>query len=102
MKLSGWRLILFARCRDATRITSDEFEGEVSRDRWWAARLHKLACGPCRRGLKQMRLLEEKLANAPTEVREQVRCACSTHGLSEQAAERIDQALVDARAGEFE
>ena len=63
--LRGWRLILFARCEHASHADSDAWDGPVEADRRWAARLHRIACGPCRCDHRQMKLLRRLLASAP-------------------------------------
>ncbi|QDT67988.1 hypothetical protein MalM25_08970 [Planctomycetes bacterium MalM25] len=88
--LRGWRLLLFARCEHASLAESDEWDGPVSRDRWWAARLHRLVCGPCRHEHRGMRWLRRLLDEAPEHV-------CGEHGsepaLSDEAAERLRRRL---------
>ncbi|WP_146445964.1 hypothetical protein [Botrimarina colliarenosi] len=99
---SGWRLVLFARCEEASRIDSDEWDGPVSRARWWAARLHRVGCGPCQHEARQMRWLRRMLASAPAEVRAKGRVLDPEPRLSDRAAERIRAALAEARRTESE
>ncbi len=93
--LRGWRLILFARCEHASLAESDEWDGPVARDRWWAARLHRLACRPCRREHRWMRWLRRLLEEAPEHVcgEHATEGACS---LSDEAAERLRRRLCEA------
>ncbi|QDV77491.1 hypothetical protein [Botrimarina mediterranea] len=98
--LRGWRLLLFARCDDASQTESDEWDGPVGRDRWWAARLHRLSCGPCRREAKQMRWLRRLLTSAPDKVRVAEVSETTAPPLSPEAAERIRQSLAAARDSE--
>ncbi len=100
LPLRNWRLLLFARCEHASQTESDEWDGPVERDRWWAARLHRLACGSCRREAKQMRWLRRMLSSAPDEVRAAMMAEPTTPPLSPQAAERIRQSLLDLRDSE--
>lgn len=97
--LRGWRLLLFARCEHASRADSDEWDGPIERDRWWAARLHRLACRPCRSEHRAFRWLRRMLASAPPEhVRSEQ--AVQERGLSPEAVERIGAALAEARVQE--
>lgn len=96
--LATVRFLLTARCRDTTRILSDEREQPASRTNWWASRLHFLSCGACRRFNKQLQLLDRLLKSAPPEVRERLAAIDTTTGLSEEAATRIETALVSARS----
>ena len=92
--MRGWRLLLFARCEHASLADSDEWDGPIARDRWWAARLHRLVCGPCRHDHRWMRWLRRLLDEAPEHV-----CGESCHtqsALTEEAADRLKQRLREA------
>lgn len=93
--LRGWRLVLFARCEHAALTESDEWDGPVSLDRWCAARLHRLVCGPCRREHRWMRWLHRLLKDAPEHV------CCGNHhaaesSLTDEAADRLKARLREA------
>ncbi len=94
--LRGWRLLLFAHCEDASRTESDEWDGPVESDRWWAARLHRLACGSCRHEARRLRWLRRMLSSAPDDVRAAALAQSETR-LSAEAADRIRTALAEAR-----
>jgi hypothetical protein len=100
LPLRNWLLLLFARCEHTSQTESDEWDGPVERDRWWAARLHRLACGSCRKEAKRMRWLRRMLGSAPKEVRAAALAEQAVPSLSPQAAERIRQSLADARDSE--
>lgn len=88
-------MLLFARCEHASLADSDEWDGLVERDRWWAARLHRLACRPCRSEHHWMRWLRRLLEEAPQHV-------CGEHdlnaesALSDEAADRLRRRLREA------
>lgn len=93
MRLSTLRYLLTARCRDASRVASDECDGPVSSTDWWAARLHWLACRPCRQSRDQLRLIDRFLKSAPAPS-----CNHCGHGdeqprLSPAAAARIKASI---------
>lgn len=92
--------MLFARCEHASKVESDEWDGPVASDRWWAARLHRVSCRPCRREAKLMRWLRKMLAQAPDEVRAEALAKAEAARLSPEAAERIQAALAAARDSE--
>ena len=99
-RLRGWRLLLFAGCEHATLAESDEWDGPIERDRWWASRLHRLACRPCRGRRRVMEWLRRRLEEAPTLVRERQLQAAQA-GLSHATAERIRVKLAEARQKEL-
>lgn len=90
--LRGWRLLLFARCEHASHADSDEWDGPIARDRWLAARLHRLVCGPCRHEHRRWEWLRRRLRSIPPEVRRDQADAAQA-GLSAEAAERIRESL---------
>ncbi len=98
MRITTVYFLLTARCRDTTRILSDEREQPTSRTDWWASRLHFLSCGACRRFRKQLLLLDRLLQSAPPEVRERLAAIDTSVGLSEEATTRIETALATARS----
>lgn len=92
--MRGWRLLLFARCEHASLADSDEWDGPIARDRWWASRLHRLVCGPCRHEHRWMRWLRRLLDEAPEHVCDG---SCSADpALSEEAADRLKTRLREA------
>ncbi len=93
------KLMLTARCRDATHILSEEQESKLSPLQWWTSRLHLLSCGACRQYVNQMKLVEQILAEMPEEVRQKLLDQESQDGLSEDAILRIRQALEEAIDG---
>lgn len=93
--LRGWRLLLFARCEHASLADSDEWDGAVEADRRWAARLHRIACRPCRREHGRMRWLRRLLAAAPEAWRRRQADAAEAT-LSRAVADRIRHALREA------
>lgn len=94
--LRGWRLLLFARCKHTSLVDSDELDGPVSWDRWWAARLHRLACRPCRKDHRRHRWLIRMLAAVPDVLRRREAEAASLT-LSEDAKRRIRESLAAAQ-----
>ncbi len=98
--MAGWiqsaRLLLTARCRDATLILSEEQDTEVNNLEWLSSRLHLLSCGPCRRYTRQMKLVDRILAEMPEDVREKLLNHDSCQCLSDEAVTRIRQALEEA------
>lgn len=99
---STLRYLLTASCRDTTRVASDECDGPVSWSDWWAARLHRLACRPCRRTCRQMRLVDQMIKSAPAEQRERIASCHEEPRLTDAAAARISEALQAARDAERE
>lgn len=95
----GLALLLFARCDEATRIDSDGWEAPVSLDRWWAARLHRLICRPCRHEHRVMQWLARMLNAAPTHVIDEETKA-SKCCLSHTSAQRIHVRLMQTARGE--
>lgn len=101
-RLRGWRLVLFAKCGDATRAMSDALDGPVALDRRWAAGLHTLVCGPCRcqrRWFRWLGGLAPGCEGGECEGDEPSIC------LSESSKGRLREALrteAQPRAGDFE
>ena len=97
--LRGWRLILFARCKHTSLAESDELDGPITWDRWWAARLHRLVCKPCRHSHHRYRWLRRMLVAIPDHVREREAAAASLT-LSDDAKRRLRESLAAARRAE--
>lgn len=93
--LRGWRLLLFARCKHTSLAESDELDGPIEWDRWWAARLHRLACKPCRHAHRRHRWLKRMLTAIPDVIRKRESEAASLT-LSEDAKRRIRESLAEA------
>ena len=87
--IAALRLILFAKCEHTSRVASDELDGPVGRADRIAARLHEAVCPGCRRGRDQLRVIDEAM-------RRRARAKPPSHGLSPEARERINAALLDA------
>lgn len=98
--LSTIWFLLTARCRDATRIFSDEHEQKVSLVDWWGARLHWISCGPCRRYCKQQKLIDQLFEQMPDEVRARFALQEPDWQLSEEAKSRLEAALKQAQENE--
>lgn len=95
MAWSTLRYLLTAGCRDASRVASEECDGPVSPVDRWAARLHRVACGPCRRSRDQIRLVDRLMRSAAAH--ECLADDCAQHRLSDDAAARMRGALAHAR-----
>ena len=98
-RLRGWRLILMARCEDASRASSDAWDGPVDRDRRWAAALHRFGCAPCRLEHRRLSWLRGLLASAPEAIRRQ-QVDAGTAALTPEAARRIRSLLAAERDGD--
>jgi hypothetical protein len=64
MNLRELRKILSLSCEEASHLTSDALDRELSRSERWALRLHLLFCHGCRR-LKQQLDLMRTLTKSP-------------------------------------
>ncbi|MEO0529758.1 MAG: hypothetical protein AAF266_04180 [Planctomycetota bacterium] len=94
--LRGLRLLLFARCKHTSHAESDELDGRIAWDRWWAARLHRLVCKPCRHSHRRHRWFVRMLDAVPEMVRRR-EASVSQLTLSDEAKQRIRASLAEAR-----
>ncbi len=65
MNLREIRMILGLSCEEASHLTSDALDRELSRGERWALRLHTLFCGGCRRLKQQLDLMRALLSKSP-------------------------------------
>jgi predicted anti-sigma-YlaC factor YlaD len=65
MNLRKLRMILSLSCEEASHLTSDALDRELSRSEQWALRLHLLVCHACRRFKEQLDLMRALLAKSP-------------------------------------
>jgi putative zinc finger protein len=65
MNLREIRMILSLSCEEASHLTSDALDRELSRGERWALRLHTLFCGGCRRLKQQLDLIRALLSKSP-------------------------------------
>jgi hypothetical protein len=61
MTLRELRMMLSLSCEEASRLTSDALDRELSRGERWALRLHLLVCRGCRRLKQQLDLVRDLL-----------------------------------------
>lgn len=57
--------ILSLTCEEASRLTSDALDRELSRSERWALRVHRLLCGGCRRFKQQLDIMRALLSKSP-------------------------------------
>lgn len=57
--------ILSLTCEEASHLTSDALDRELSRSERWALRVHRLVCGGCRRFKQQLEMMRTLLAKPP-------------------------------------
>ena len=65
MNLRDLRMILSLSCEEASHLTSDALDRELSRSERWALRLHTLVCRGCRRFKQQLDLMRALLSKSP-------------------------------------
>lgn len=95
MKHSGLRLILFARCEEASEIASAALDRELTSSERWALRLHTLVCKPCRHLVRQLKALRAMMLSAPIHEREKL--SGTIAHLSTERRRQLKQMLADAR-----
>jgi hypothetical protein len=65
MNVRKLRMILSLSCEEASRLTSDALDRELSRSEQWALRLHLFLCHGCRRFNEQLDLMRALLSKSP-------------------------------------
>jgi hypothetical protein len=68
MNLRKVRMILSLSCEEASRLTSDALDRELSRSERWALRLHLLFCHGCRRFKQQLDMIRALLSKSPDSI----------------------------------
>jgi hypothetical protein len=94
MNLRDLRMILSLSCEEASRLTSDALDRELSRSERWALRLHRLVCSGCRRFKQQLDLIRSLLSKSPNSLQRAV--SEQLPHLSADRRERIKQLLREA------
>jgi hypothetical protein len=65
MNLRELRMILSLSCEEASHLTSDSLDRELSRSERWALRMHLLVCRGCRQFKRQLDLMRTLLSKSP-------------------------------------
>jgi hypothetical protein len=65
MSFREMRMILSLSCEEASHLTSDALDRELSRSERWALRLHVLICSGCRRLKQQLDVMRAVLSKSP-------------------------------------
>lgn len=95
MKHSGLKLILFARCEEASELASAALDRKLTTSERLALRMHTLVCKPCRHLVRQLRALREMMLAIPIHEREKL--SGTVAHLSTERRSQLKQMLADAR-----
>jgi hypothetical protein len=94
MSFRNLRMILSLSCEEASRLTSDALDRELSRSERWALSLHRFVCRGCRRFKKQLDLMRALVSKSPDSLHRAM--SEQMPHLSADRRERIKQLLREA------